>query len=64
MKLTIGQSYDRKTLAVIGWTDGDGSSSDGYNVSDYFDRHGAYLGPDQHGIEPLFSLSADPVTAD
>lgn len=38
---------------VIGWTIGDGSGHEGYNVSDYF-KGGKYLGPDSHGIEPIF----------
>jgi hypothetical protein len=41
-----------KTL--IGWTVGDGSGHEGYNVADYFDQDGNYLGPDEHGIEPIF----------
>lgn len=39
---------------AIGWTPGDGSGHEGYNVADYF-RDGKYLGPDEHGIEPVFS---------
>lgn len=48
-----------KTLRIptpeqfTGWTTGDGSSTDGYNVHDYFEN-GQYLGPDSHGIEPTF----------
>jgi hypothetical protein len=37
----------------VGWTKGDGSSTEGYNAADYF-RDGVYLGPDEHGIEPIF----------
>lgn len=38
----------------IGWTKGDGTGNEGYNVADYFDSRGQYLGPDEHGIEPIF----------
>lgn len=55
MKLTKGNTYDLATLTCTGWTEGDGSGSDGYNVSDYFDSAGRYLGPDEHGIEPIFA---------
>lgn len=40
------------TLKCTGWTVGDGSGHDGYNVIDYF-IGGEYLGPDEHGIEPI-----------
>ena len=53
MKLTKGEKYDTDALAFTGWTEGDGSGSDGYHVCDYF-HDGVYLGPDQHGIEPEF----------
>lgn len=53
MKLTKGNKYDPETLTCIGWTQGDGSGYDGYNVADYF-RDGIYLGADAHGIEPEF----------
>lgn len=53
---TKGQQYviDELLLAFAGWTAGDGSGHEGYNVSDYFDSAGFYLGADKHGIEPLF----------
>ena len=38
----------------VGWSTGDGSGSDGYQVADYFDSRGRYRGPDAHGIEPIF----------
>jgi hypothetical protein len=38
---------------LIGWTKGDGSSTDGYHAEDYFSGP-RYLGPDEHGIEPIF----------
>jgi hypothetical protein len=38
----------------VGWTEGDGSGHEGYNVADYFDFQGRYKGPDEHGIEPIF----------
>lgn len=51
--LVLGKRYDIKLVVLMGWTEGDGSGSDGYNLSDYFDRHGVYLGPDDYGIEPI-----------
>jgi hypothetical protein len=59
MKLITGAKYDTTTLTLTGWTDGDGSGSDGYHVGDYF-RDGVYLGPDQHGIEPEFAAPDAP----
>jgi hypothetical protein len=50
---TTGAADSRMTAPVIGWTEGDGSGHDGYHVADYF-RDGRYLGPDEHGIEPIF----------
>jgi len=40
---------------VIGWTEGDGSGRDGYSADDYFDGQ-RYIGPDAHGIEPIFEV--------
>jgi len=54
MNLSIGTTYDTAALICTGWTAGDGSGHEGYHYGDYFDG-GRYLGPDQHGIEPLFS---------
>lgn len=51
--LTIGQRYDTAELVLVGWTDGDGTATDGYRWHDYF-CDGVYLGPDEHGIEPCF----------
>jgi len=31
----------------------------GYNARDYFDAAGKYLGPDAHGVEPIFEVSAN-----
>lgn len=47
----IGRFRDRR---LIGWTLGDGSGAEGYSVETYFDAEGKYLGPDEHGIEPIF----------
>lgn len=52
--LTTGTKYNIDALEFIGWTVGDGSGNEGYNVSDYF-RGGEYLGADEHGIEPQFT---------
>lgn len=46
------------------WSAGDGSGNVGYSVGDYFDENGRYLGPDQHGIEPLFRDQTDAETAE
>lgn len=43
------------TLDFIGWSKGDGTSAEGYRVEDYFVRGDIYLGPDIHGIEPVFA---------
>lgn len=53
--LLVGKTYDPEQLELLGWTEGDGSGSEGYSYLDYFDADGRYLGPDAHGIEPLFS---------
>ncbi len=53
-KLQTGRKYDVNSLTFIGWTIGDGTSTDGYNAFDYFTPDGSYLGPDEHGIEPLY----------
>ena len=39
-------------VQLAGWTAGDGTSTDGYHVEDYF-AGGSYAGPDEHGIEPI-----------
>lgn len=52
--LETGRKYDVAALTFAGWTDGDGTSRDGYNVWDYFVADGVYQGPDEHGIEPTF----------
>ena len=56
--LTPGTRYDVDTLTLLGWTEGDGSGHEGYHVADYFAPDGAYLGPDQHGIEPIVERSS------
>lgn len=58
--LTVGCRYDVDSLNFVAWTKGDGSSIDGYNTGDYFTLQGYYLGPDDHGIEPIFSHSERP----
>lgn len=52
--LTVGTRYKVESLQFSGWTDGDGSGADGYNILDYFGDDDSYKGPDQHGIEPIF----------
>lgn len=53
--LIPGQTYDLSTLDPLGWTEGDGTGHEGYDCWAYFDRSDRYLGPDEHGIEPLFA---------
>jgi hypothetical protein len=52
VRLTKGRRYNLDKLRLVGWTKGDGSGHEEYNVEDYF-RNDIYLGPDQHGIEPI-----------
>ena len=56
---TEGDSYDLSTLTLLDWSPGDGTGTAGYNCWDYFDSDGVYRGPDQHGIEPVFSILED-----
>jgi hypothetical protein len=44
--------YDIQKLVPQGWNAID---HEGYNVWDYFDEQGRYLGPDHLGVEPVFS---------
>jgi len=53
MKLTTANEYDTSLLKFVGWTDGDGTGHEGYSAHDYFGPDGAYLGADEHGIEPI-----------
>ncbi len=54
---------DRMLAHFLGWTVGDGSSTEGYAVEHYYDpQTGAYLGPDEHGIEPIFDDDAPDVS--
>lgn len=43
-----GRKYDEKSVRDAGFSIDD----PGYQVGDYFDFAGRYLGPDEHGIEP------------
>jgi len=55
MRLKTGDMVLRpEDLTLVGWTEGDGSGHEGYQYLDYF-RDGVYVGPDAHGIEPVFS---------
>ena len=63
-KLTIGTRYDVDGLRLVRWTapdSGDYSDEectyDGYSVFDYF-RDGEYIGPDEYGVEPIFSADS------
>ena len=56
--LTCDEPYDAHQPAnrqLVGWTKGDGSGHEGYAVEHYYDDEGRYLGPDSHGIEPIFA---------
>ena len=54
MILQKGKIYAQSLLILRGWTAGDGSDHVGYAEEYYFDAYGRYLGPDIHGIEPIF----------
>lgn len=59
MKLQKDSLHTSEEIAALsgrlsGWTIGDGTGHQGYNVHDYFDGE-RYLGADQHGIEPIFA---------
>lgn len=56
MILTKGEKYDVTILRFVGWTDGDGTSTEGYHPHHYFDSDDRYLGADQFGIEPIFEI--------
>ena len=66
-KLTAGEHYDQGLLQCVGWDgpaellyDASGNRNpglDGYSCWDYFDSESRYLGPDMHGVEPLFSAA-------
>lgn len=48
-------------VAIHGWVDRDGhrlSELPGYNVADYFNAAGMYLGPDHEGVEPRWTEAA------
>lgn len=71
MKLTVGKKYQVDSLTFTGWTDCSSlngecepGATEGYNVSDYFDRDGVYLGQDEYGIEPLFDHTYQPENTD
>jgi hypothetical protein len=62
-RLVQGQRYDVSQLVFLGWTENSleapvlrvlGSADSGYRVEYYFDGDGAYLGPDEFGVEPIF----------
>lgn len=52
-KLIKGQKYDVTTLMLDGWTDEQTATDGGYQLRNYFDSEGRYLGPDSEGVEPL-----------
>lgn len=56
--LETGRKYDANLLTFAGWTAGDGTSTEGYHMVDYFATDGSYLGPDKHGIEPIVEMVA------
>jgi hypothetical protein len=43
------------SLEFAGWAnDVDGTADNAYHIADFFGRDGEYVGPDQHGLHPLF----------
>ena len=64
MKLRKGKRYDVDKLEFVRWTRGDGSSTAGYNLYDYFTRHGEYLGADSHRISPVVKVRGNPARSD
>jgi|AGTN01.3.fsa_nt_gi hypothetical protein len=55
MKLVKGQKYDVSTLTLEGWTDEQTATDGGYQLRNYFDADGCYLGADSEGVEPVVS---------
>jgi len=56
--LDENETYDLDDWTHIGWTEGDGTGHEGYDHLEYFaggQAGGRYLGPDKHGIEPVFA---------
>ncbi|NWG72770.1 MAG: hypothetical protein HXY23_14355 [Parvularculaceae bacterium] len=55
--LNKGEKYDLSKMIekFAGWNTTDTDLA-GYNVWDYFDFDGTYLGPDVDGIEPVFEF--------
>ena len=51
--LSKGTQYDISAMRLVGWTDGDGSGCDGYQITHYFEPDGTYKGADECGIEPI-----------
>ena len=56
-RLQEGEQYDVSKIALAGWSEGDGSGSEGYFLADYFEADGTYKGADWTGIEPLVEVS-------
>lgn len=54
-KLIKGQKYDVSTLMLEGWTDEQTATDGAYQLRNYFDAEGRYLGPDAEGVEPIVS---------
>lgn len=50
--LVPGAVYRVDDMEFVCWGVGDGTSTEGYLAHRYFED-GRYLGPDQHGIEPV-----------
>jgi hypothetical protein len=56
--LITGHTYDNAGLELVGWAHD--VYDEGYDCWAYFDADGRYLGPDQHGVEPLFAPASLP----
>ena len=54
----VGAAYryrdgsDSGSLEFIRWSE----PAEGYELENYFDGDGRYLGPDQHGVYPVFGF--------
>ena len=54
----VGPTYryrngsDSGPLEFVRWSESE--SVEGYELDHYFDQHDRYIGPDQHGVYPIF----------
>ena len=58
-RMAIPESYsmlESGPLEFAGWAHGGDADTQGYALAEYFDGQGNYLGPDSHGVYPLFRI--------